>query len=142
VAAGLLGADSPLRPAELTRARELRDSIRSLLASEGDEKRRRAQLRPLQDLIQTHRARLTIDDRGTLSLENSNHDELADGLFDLLLIMHRAQEDGGWTRLKACANPECRWVFYDRSRNRQGSWCDMAVCGNRLKNRSLRARRR
>ncbi|MBV9917386.1 MAG: CGNR zinc finger domain-containing protein [Solirubrobacterales bacterium] len=29
-----------------------------------------------------------------------------------------------------------------RSRNQQGHWCDMAVCGNRIKNRKLRARRR
>jgi predicted RNA-binding Zn ribbon-like protein len=44
--------------------------------------------------------------------------------------------------LKVCANSECQWAFYDRSRNQQGNWCDMAVCGNRLKNRQLRARRR
>jgi predicted RNA-binding Zn ribbon-like protein len=42
--------------------------------------------------------------------------------------------------MRVCANPDCRWVFYDRSRNQQGHWCDMAVCGNRLKNRRLRAR--
>jgi len=64
------------------------------------------------------------------------------GLFDLLLIIRRAQQDGSWSRLKVCANPDCRWAFYDRSRNQQGNWCNMALCGNRLKNRQLRARRR
>jgi predicted RNA-binding Zn ribbon-like protein len=51
-------------------------------------------------------------------------------------------ETGSWSRLKVCGNSECRWVFYDRSRNQQGRWCEMAVCGNRLKNRAFRARRR
>ena len=40
-----------------------------------------------------------------------------------------------------CGNSECRWAFYDRSRNQQGLWCEMAVCGNRLKNRAFRARK-
>ena len=51
-------------------------------------------------------------------------------------------DDGSWERLKVCADHGCRWAFYDRSKNRQGHWCDMAVCGNRLKNRELRARQR
>ena len=34
-------------------------------------------------------------------------------------------------RLKIC--PNCQWLFIDRSRNRSRSWCDMAVCGNRVK---------
>lgn len=34
-------------------------------------------------------------------------------------------------RLKIC--PNCGWLFLDRSRNRSRTWCDMAVCGNRMK---------
>ena len=34
-------------------------------------------------------------------------------------------------RLKIC--PNCKWLFLDRSRNRSRTWCDMAVCGNRVK---------
>ncbi len=142
VASGLLPAALRLQPADLERARTLRESIRSLLASDGGERRQEAQLDPLRELAHAHQARLTIDDRGALAVENPKHDDLADGLFDLLLIIRAAQQDGTWTRMRACANPDCRWVFYDRSRNQQGHWCDMAVCGNRLKNRNLRARRR
>jgi predicted RNA-binding Zn ribbon-like protein len=79
---------------------------------------------------------------GVLELENARGEDLGDALFELLLVIRRAQEDGTWSRLKVCANPDCQWAFYDRSRNQQGNWCDMAVCGNRLKNRQLRARRR
>jgi predicted RNA-binding Zn ribbon-like protein len=63
-------------------------------------------------------------------------------LGELLLIIRDAQRDGSWARLKACGNDECRWVFYDRSRNHGGTWCEMAACGNKLKNRDFRARRR
>jgi predicted RNA-binding Zn ribbon-like protein len=38
-----------------------------------------------------------------------------------------------WPRLKICANPSCRWAFYDTSRNRSGTWCDMNICGARAK---------
>lgn len=34
-------------------------------------------------------------------------------------------------RLKICGN--CGWLFVDRSKNRSRTWCDMAVCGNRVK---------
>ncbi|MGZ6979737.1 MAG: CGNR zinc finger domain-containing protein, partial [Acidimicrobiia bacterium] len=43
---------------------------------------------------------------------------------------------------KACRHDECQWAFYDRSRNRSGQWCVMAVCGNRNKARSYRERQR
>ena len=34
-------------------------------------------------------------------------------------------------RIKICGN--CGWLFIDRSRNRSRTWCDMTVCGNRVK---------
>lgn len=34
-------------------------------------------------------------------------------------------------RMKICGN--CGWLFMDRSKNRSRTWCDMAVCGNRVK---------
>ena len=56
-------------------------------------------------------------------------------------VVLRAQIDGTWPRLKVCAADDCRWAFYDSSRNRGGNWCKMEICGNRMKNRSYRARR-
>jgi predicted RNA-binding Zn ribbon-like protein len=138
-AAGLLNADSPIRPADLVAARTLRDSIRTLLVADGETG---PELAPLRELARTHQPRLTIDDRGLLAIENPKRDDLADGMFGLLLIIRAAQQDGTWERLKACGNPDCGWVFYDRSRNQHGNWCNMSACGNRLKNRRLRARRR
>jgi predicted RNA-binding Zn ribbon-like protein len=58
----------------------------------------------------------------------------------VLAAVVEGQHLGIWPRLKAC--PECGWVFYDRSKNRSGSWCTMAVCGSRAKMRAYRKRQR
>jgi len=44
------------------------------------------------------------------------------------------------SRLRSCANPHCRWVFYDGTRSGTRRWCTMAVCGNRAKIRRYRQR--
>lgn len=49
---------------------------------------------------------------------------------------------GDWPLLKICKAPDCRWVFVDHSRNHLGRWCATRVCGNRVKTRTYRARRR
>jgi predicted RNA-binding Zn ribbon-like protein len=58
----------------------------------------------------------------------------------LLIPVVAASPDGSWERVKACRADDCLWAFYDRSRNRSGVWCDMAVCGNRTKVRAFRQR--
>ena len=44
--------------------------------------------------------------------------------------------------IRACANPECRWLFLDTSKNHSRRWCDMKVCGNRMKARRFKAQQR
>ncbi|MBV8956085.1 MAG: CGNR zinc finger domain-containing protein [Solirubrobacterales bacterium] len=141
-AAGLIGTGSRLSVRELQLARDVRAGMRGLLEPGGGEVRPDAGTAALRSLAGDHRARLRVSDAGAVGIENARSEDLGDAFFEHLLIIHGAQEDGSWSRLRVCANPDCRWVFYDRSRNRQGHWCDMAVCGNRIKNRKLRARRR
>lgn len=57
-------------------------------------------------------------------------------------IALEARLSGSWQRLKACRKESCGWVFYDGSRNRSSSWCSMSICGNRVKARRARGRRR
>lgn len=45
-------------------------------------------------------------------------------------------------RLKVCANPLCRWVFFDETKGNTKRWCDDRRCGNRDKVRRHRARHR
>jgi predicted RNA-binding Zn ribbon-like protein len=67
------------------------------------------------------------------------------GLDELLADISQAiletRADGTWTRLKVCRSGDCRWAFYDRSKNRSSAWCTMAECGSREKVRAYRSRR-
>ncbi|MGH2736911.1 MAG: CGNR zinc finger domain-containing protein [Actinomycetota bacterium] len=49
---------------------------------------------------------------------------------------------GDRERLKVCANPGCRWVFYDQSKNQSRRWCDGNLCGNLFKVRRYRSRQK
>jgi hypothetical protein len=64
---------------------------------------------------------------------------------DILAIVLTAAADGRWRRLKAC--PDCRWVFYDHTRNASKRWClmnaggpDGRACGTIAKVRHYRQR--
>lgn len=41
-------------------------------------------------------------------------------------------------QLKQCPGPHCGWLFLDATRNGSRRWCEMAVCGNRAKQRRRR----
>jgi predicted RNA-binding Zn ribbon-like protein len=45
------------------------------------------------------------------------------------------------SQVRACAADSCRWLFLDTSRNHTRRWCQMQVCGNRMKARRFQARR-
>jgi predicted RNA-binding Zn ribbon-like protein len=45
------------------------------------------------------------------------------------------------SRLRSCGSETCRWLFLDTSKNHTRRWCDMKVCGNRMKARRFHARR-
>lgn len=45
------------------------------------------------------------------------------------------------SRLRACGTETCRWLFLDTSKNHTRRWCDMKICGNRMKARRFQARR-
>ena len=60
----------------------------------------------------------------------------------LMSTLVAAMADGSWSRVKACRNDTCRWLFFDQSKNHSGTWCSMAECGSRMKARAYRARRR
>ena len=43
-------------------------------------------------------------------------------------------------RVRNCADPTCRALFYDGSRPGSRRWCSMDACGNRAKKATLRAK--
>jgi predicted RNA-binding Zn ribbon-like protein len=54
-------------------------------------------------------------------------------LGEVIAIVFAAMVDGSWARLKACRRDSCQWAFFDHSKNHSGTWCTMAICGNREK---------
>ena len=126
---------------DLAQVRAIRESIRALLvrkSGEGDlEPAQRSTLAALAASAHVH----LIFDGDAVALQPDEDNGLSFLAAALLLIIRDAQRDGSWDRLKACRNPDCHWAYYDRSHAARGAWCDMAVCGNRMKNRTLRSRR-
>lgn len=128
--------------ADLDLVRKVREALRALLIhNTGGPAPAADRLAVLQELTDASTARVGLEPDGQVRLSAAGQ-TVADRLLELLLVMRDAQRDGTWARLKACANDECTWAFYDRSRNHGGTWCVMSECGNKLKNREFRARRR
>ena len=138
--AGLVNGTS-VTETDLDLARQVRESLRGLLVhNAGGDSPTPPQLEPLATLATRSRLQPMVGQDGLIELETDVGSESI-RLADLLLVVRDAQRDGSWKRLKACRNDECLWAFYDRSHAGRGAWCDMATCGNRIKNRNLRSRR-
>jgi predicted RNA-binding Zn ribbon-like protein len=140
-AAGLLAAQATAGPQDLRLAIAVREAIRGLIESTGTGAVRPADISALQRAAGAGQLRIVVGSDGQIGLDSGTGGRLAEGLLRLLVIIRDAQRDGTWDRLKVCGNDACRWAFYDRSHSRRGAWCDMAACGNLIKNRNLRARR-
>ncbi len=142
-AQGLLGDAASVRAsaADVRHAIELRDALRAHLDAHHGEPLNPAAAAVLD--ATAHRSRLTARfsglDETTLEPEAGGVDG---ALGRLLAIVAGAIADGTWRRLKVCPADDCRWAFYDESRNRSATWCDMKVCGNRAKVRGFRERTR
>jgi predicted RNA-binding Zn ribbon-like protein len=139
----LLGAASSVRAtaADVRRAVALRTALRAHLRAHHGEPLERGAAEVLD--ATARRARLTVrftgQDETALEPEATGVDG---ALGRLLAIVTSAIEDGTWRRLKICRAQDCQWAFYDESRNRSATWCDMRVCGNRAKVRGFRERTR
>ncbi len=138
-AAGLLGGPE-IEELDLDALRTAREAIRALLVHNGGGGPPDSGPGTLGVLAEQCRLRPEVLADGRVELRPA--EEARNGaLARLLTIVRDAQHDGTWQRLKACRNPDCTWAYYDRSHAARGAWCDMAVCGNRIKNRNLRSRR-
>jgi predicted RNA-binding Zn ribbon-like protein len=125
--------------AELARAIELREALRELmLANNRGESDARA-WGTLDEIASAGQLALRFAPDGSVAA--GPRSKGFDGVLARILVpVAAAVEDGSWRRAKVCPADDCRWAFYDRSRNRSAVWCDMAVCGNRTKVRAFRGR--
>ncbi|WP_051579840.1 CGNR zinc finger domain-containing protein [Pseudonocardia acaciae] len=87
--------------------------------------------------------RIDTDEHGRLRTALAPHRPgVTAAIAELAASVHEAVLTDTWPRLKACANPDCAWLFYDTSRSRTGRWCSMRACGSIHKARAYRARNR
>ncbi len=119
---------------------ELRETVRALLESNLSGQVTTRVSDRLDRIAAKHRVRFATDEDGTISLDLTPAATVGDLVAQLIGIIFEAQQKDQWRRLKICASDECRWAFYDSSRNRGGSWCRMEVCGNKINNRRYRER--
>ena len=138
---GLEVGDSPLTKRDVSRAIALREGLRGLLLANGGEPLDAGAVETLNQAAARAGLRVSFGDDGDPSLQPAR--EGIDGaLAALLAIVFESMVEGTWPRLKACRADTCQWAFYDKSKNRSGHWCSMAVCGNRSKARDYRRRHR
>ena len=141
---GLVAGGDPIREtvteADVLRSREVREALRALLFANNGGAVDPWAIESLNRVSGRSKLEVSFGADGQAVLEPAS-DGPDGALGKILAAVHNAMERDTWKRLKACANEGCTWVFYDRSKNRSGEWCSMAVCGNRAKTRSYRRRR-
>jgi predicted RNA-binding Zn ribbon-like protein len=135
----LAGEDVGVTAEELQRLVEFRGIVRSLIEAnlEADAE---PDLDGLRRVTERHPVPMRVGDGGEVSPDLSPADSVDSVIAQMVGIVADAQTRGEWPRLKICASDECRWAFYDSSKNRGGTWCRMEECGNRVKNRRYRER--
>ncbi len=144
VGQGLAPADIRFSRADLGRAVAVREGIRALLTANNGEQDAEdlAAVAALEQVAGSLPLRARFADGRPAGWEPAGERPVDHVLGRLLAIVMTAVADGSWGRLKACREHGCRWAFYDSSKNRSGTWCSMAVCGNAAKQRAFIARRR
>jgi len=139
---GLLWTAAKITPAMFEAALDLRSSVRDYLQRDpADRRKGRHAVRSLNAALKSFP--LVVqgrDDRGMV-LGPARSDALA-GLSAVVAELYDGSINGTLDRLKMCASEECRRVFFDRSKPATRRWCLSSLCGNRMKTRAYRKRRR
>lgn len=138
---GLMGEDGEPSDADLHTAREVREGLRTVLQAHHGESPDPQAVERLNRALGAARFQVQIGADGEPRLEPAPRG-FAAALSRLLAIVLDARAEDRWSRLKVCANDGCQWAFYDFSKNRSGKWCAMSPCGNLIKARAYRRRKR
>jgi predicted RNA-binding Zn ribbon-like protein len=137
---GMLEGDERVGEAERRRLVAFREGLRKLLLVHNGVAG--ADAVDLNYMVSSAALRVRFRPDGSPDLEPLAGDGLVERIVGRLLAeVVRAEAEERWERLKACRNEGCLWAFYDASKNRSGSWCNMDVCGARHKMRAYRERK-
>jgi predicted RNA-binding Zn ribbon-like protein len=134
----LLPRTTTLDETDRSRAIDVREALRALVISREEAADASAAARRLETAARDAGLALRINARSwdLVASQSGIHPALA----RILFVVAKAMTDGSWPRLKACRRDACRWVFWDGSRNRSGTWFAMSICGNRANGAAFRMR--
>jgi predicted RNA-binding Zn ribbon-like protein len=127
---------------ELEALRDLREALRADLVSHGGAGSGGRTWPAVATLLAGTGLEVVFAPSGGVQLVPRGDSATATLRGSLAAAIYDAVRDGSWRRLKACRKHSCLFAFYDRSKNGSGAWCNMAVCGNRVKAERRRARER
>jgi predicted RNA-binding Zn ribbon-like protein len=136
----LLPEGQALTAADVRQAQEMREALRKLLLAHNGAPLDAAAGEAVNNAAKSAELVVRFGEDGEAELVPVRPG-IDGALGRLIAIVYRSMSEGTWERLKACPEDKCEWAFYDWSKNRSATWCDMAVCGNRAKARAYRQRR-
>lgn len=136
---GLRASLEPLTSVEHQRLVSIRETLRALGAANNGHALEVGEREEVSTSLSRVRLRARLAEDGEVALDSLDGD-VDRFIARLIGILIETMANGSWSRLKACRMHSCRWLFWDASRNRSGTWCTMAICGTRQKSRAYRAR--
>ena len=140
VAKHLLEPDEPVTEQEWKHALAVREAIRNVVGGNSGLPVYPVDIATLNEAASQSRLRMRFGRAGKPRVEPEARGGVG-AIGRLVATLYSAMQDEEWMRLKLCGSDECRWVFYDRSKNHSSRWCTMASCGNREKARRFRRKR-
>ncbi|HKB18178.1 MAG TPA: CGNR zinc finger domain-containing protein [Candidatus Dormibacteraeota bacterium] len=138
VANGLLdGTSRPLDESDLKHAVAVREAMRGVIGGNSGYPVYPVDLATLNEAATTSRLRMRFAPDGRPRLEPEASGAVG-AMGRLVATLYSAMQGQDWSRMKLCNSAECRWAFFDRSKNHSSRWCTMQSCGNREKARRFR----
>lgn len=137
VARDLMDHSQPVEDADLKHALAVREAMRAVIGGNSGYRIYPVELATLNEAASASKLRMRFGPEGKARLEPEVSGAVG-AMGRLVVTFYSAMQDQGWGRLKLCGSDECRWAFYDRSKNHSSRWCTMASCGNREKARRFR----
>lgn len=141
VARDLIQPQDAVTETDYRHAIALREAMRGVIAANSGARVYPVDLATLNEAAVASRLRMRFGPDGKPRLEPEVPGAVG-AMGKLVATLYGAMQEEDWTRLKLCNASDCRWAFYDRSKNQSSRWCDMGSCGNREKARRFREQHR
>lgn len=73
-----------------------------------------------------------------IHMENQKSDSWEQVMSEIAYSFAKTLSEGETERIRRCSNPDCKWFYYDNTRNKSKIYCTSRLCGNLMKVRRFR----